>query len=105
MTDETSTASDETEEPNPLDRGGRHGSFASLTLGALGVVFGDIATSPLLPAISVLSAIEGLKLLPPRLRANVVPITVAILVVLFGVQSHGTGGLRRLFGPIMDLRS
>ncbi|MBS2033548.1 potassium transporter Kup [bacterium] len=184
----------EPDEPEPADTGGVHGSYAALTLGALGVVFGDIGTSPLYtvqecfgehgvtaglrdnvlgilslffwsltlvvtlkyvtvlmradnkgeggimallslvpaeqrriigtsvgwvtvlvligasllfgdgvitPAISVLSAIEGLKLIDPNLANYVVPITVGILIALFGIQSHGTGGLGKLFGPIM----
>ncbi len=194
MSDEKAKPVEELDEPIPADAGGIHGSFAALTLGALGVVFGDIGTSPLYtvqecfgqhgvrasvhenvlgvlslffwsltlvvtlkyvtvlmeadnkgeggimallslvpseqrrivgtrvgwvtllvlvgsallfgdgvitPAISVLSAIEGLKLIDPHLGTYVVPITVAILVCLFGIQSHGTGGLGKLFGPIM----
>jgi len=43
------------------------------------------------PAVSVLSAIEGLKLITPALKPFVVPITVLIIIALFAVQSHGTG--------------
>jgi KUP system potassium uptake protein len=53
------------------------------------------------PAISVLSAVEGIKIATPVLETYVVPITVAILVVLFLIQSRGTGLIGRLFGPVM----
>jgi len=55
------------------------------------------------PAISVLSAIEGLKTVEPTLSPWVVPITLVILIGLFMLQSRGTGGLGKLFGPIMAL--
>ena len=54
----------------------------------------------LTPAISVLSAVEGLKLVTPVFEPYVVPITVAILIALFAVQRHGTGRVAALFGPI-----
>lgn len=53
------------------------------------------------PAISVLSAIEGLKLAAPELLAYEVPITVVILVLLFLFQQRGTAGVGAVFGPIM----
>lgn len=53
------------------------------------------------PAISVLSAVEGLKIAAPGLSPYVVPITVAILVVLFLQQRHGTGKIGAVFGPII----
>ena len=52
------------------------------------------------PAISVLSAVEGLKLVTPVLEPYVIPITVVILVVLFAAQRHGTDKVAALFGPI-----
>jgi KUP system potassium uptake protein len=52
------------------------------------------------PAISVLSAIEGLELVSPGLHSYVVPITVIILIALFSVQSHGTEKIGKVFGPI-----
>jgi len=52
------------------------------------------------PAISVLSAIEGLGLVSPGLNKYVVPITVAILIALFSIQSHGTEKIGKIFGPI-----
>jgi KUP system potassium uptake protein len=53
------------------------------------------------PAISVLSAVEGLEVATPSLKNVVVPITVAILLGLFVVQKHGTEGIGRIFGPVM----
>src|SRR6266699_1124488 len=52
------------------------------------------------PALSVLSAIEGLKVATPAFDPYVVPLTVAILVVLFAVQSRGTAKVAAFFGPI-----
>ena len=53
------------------------------------------------PAISVLSAIEGLEVATPRLKTYVVPLTVVVLVMLFAVQRKGTAGIGFVFGPIM----
>ena len=55
------------------------------------------------PAISVLSAVEGLKIATPAFDPYVVPITVVILVALFAVQSRGTAQVAAFFGPIMGL--
>ncbi len=52
------------------------------------------------PAISVLSAVEGLDTATPVFTPYVVPITIVILVFLFIIQSHGTGGVGRIFGPV-----
>ncbi|MGD0526611.1 MAG: KUP/HAK/KT family potassium transporter [Polyangiaceae bacterium] len=62
------------------------------------LLYGDGAITP---AISVLSAIEGLKVLSPSFEPAVIPITCVILVVLFAVQKQGTGAVGQLFGPIM----
>ena len=136
-------------------------SRAALTLGALGVVYGDIGTSPLYtmkevfnpeigipldaqhligavsvifwglmlvvtlkyvllmvgvlgaalfygdsiitPAISVLSAVEGLEQVTPALKPYVLPLSIAILVALFAVQRFGTGLVGKLFGPVITL--
>jgi KUP system potassium uptake protein len=59
--------------------------------------YGDAAITP---AISVLSAVEGLELVAPHLAAYVLPITVVIIVGLFWIQSGGTGRVSILFGPI-----
>lgn len=53
------------------------------------------------PAISVLSAVEGLKVVAPSLEHYIIPITLGIIVALFAAQSHGTGRVAALFGPIM----
>ena len=63
-----------------------------------GLFYGDAV---LTPAISVLSAVEGLKLATPAFDSYVVPITLTILVGLFTVQSRGTGRVATFFGPIM----
>jgi KUP system potassium uptake protein len=60
--------------------------------------FGD---SMITPAISVLSAVEGLKVAQPSLGAAVVPITAVIIVALFLVQRRGTAAVGRMFGPVM----
>ncbi len=52
------------------------------------------------PAISVLSAVEGLEVVSPAFRQYVVPITLVVLFVLFAVQKRGTGGIGKFFGPI-----
>ncbi|HMW36980.1 MAG TPA: KUP/HAK/KT family potassium transporter, partial [bacterium] len=53
------------------------------------------------PAISVLSALEGIEVATPALSSWVIPLTIAILIGLFLVQKHGTTGVGRFFGPIM----
>ncbi len=74
--------------------------LALALLGVLGasLFFGD---SMITPAISVLSAVEGLEVVQPDLERFVVPITAVILVLLFAVQRFGTGRVSRLFGPVM----
>lgn len=60
--------------------------------------FGD---SMITPAISVLSAVEGLKVVEPGLRDWIVPITAVIIAALFAVQRRGTATVGRFFGPVM----
>jgi len=96
------------------DNKGEGGTFALMALGqsvatraaplisVLGVIgasffFGDAV---LTPAISVLSAVEGLQLVAPALDPIVVPLTMFILVGLFAVQSRGTARVATFFGPI-----
>jgi KUP system potassium uptake protein len=55
------------------------------------------------PAISVLSAVEGLEVATPQLQSYVVPPTVLILLALFAVQSRGTARVAAFFGPVMTL--
>ncbi|MEJ1157952.1 potassium transporter Kup [Prosthecomicrobium sp. N25] len=74
-------------------------SIFILVLAALGasLFYGD---SIITPAISVLSAVEGLKLVTPVFEPYVLPITIVILVGLFAVQPRGTGAVAVFFGPI-----
>jgi KUP system potassium uptake protein len=72
-------------------------------IGILGIFgtalfFGD---SVITPAISVLSAVEGVKVAAPRLSHYVVPITLGVLLVLFSFQRHGTEKVGKIFGPVM----
>ena len=97
------------------DNKGEGGTFALMALGqsvakrsaplilVLGVVgaaffYGDAV---LTPAISVLSAMEGLKLVAPHMDDAVLPITIVILLLLFVVQSRGTATVAQYFGPVM----
>ena len=75
------------------------GSSAVILLGIISAAlfYGDAV---LTPALSVLSAVEGLKIVTPAFEPYVVPITVVILVALFAVQSRGTASVAALFGPI-----
>jgi KUP system potassium uptake protein len=72
----------------------------SLGLFGAALFYGD---GVITPAISVLSAVEGLKVAAPALEFYVVPVTLVILVLLFVVQARGTGSMGRLFGPVMCL--
>jgi len=71
-----------------------------IALGVFGaaLLYGD---GMITPAISVLSAIEGLNVAAPHLQPYVIPITIAVLVVLFVFQQRGTGGVGAVFGPVM----
>jgi len=74
-------------------------------IGALGLLgaamfYGDCLITP---AISVLSAVEGLEVHAPALQPFVIPITIAILIFLFWVQRKGTGVVGKVFGPVMLL--
>ena len=70
-----------------------------IVMGILGAAlfYGD---GVITPAISVLSAVEGLELVTPAFKPYVVPITLAVLLALYSVQKHGTGVMGRWFGPI-----
>jgi KUP system potassium uptake protein len=97
------------------DNNGEGGTLSLMALGqralgrrswpllAMGVVGASmfIGDSMITPAISVLSAVEGLKLAAPALEHYVIPLTVFILVVLFSVQSSGTARVASAFGPVM----
>ena len=71
---------------------------ALLGIFAAALFFGD---SMITPAISVLSAVEGLEVIAPRLATFVLPITLGVLTALFAIQKHGTGVVGMLFGPVM----
>ena len=75
---------------------------ALLMVGVFGVAlfFGD---GVITPAISVLSAVEGLEILTPAAKPYVLPVSLAVLVVLFAVQRRGTGVIGRFFGPVTVL--
>lgn len=79
---------------------GRRRLMAATWLGVLGAAlfYGD---SIITPAISVMSAVEGLSVVSPELAGYVVPLSVAILAALFVVQQFGTGAVGRAFGPVM----
>ena len=79
---------------------GRSTAMALLAVIGAALLYGD---GVITPAISVLSAIEGLTVVSPALEPAVVPLTCAILVGLFAVQRLGTGGIGKVFGPIMAI--
>jgi len=99
------------------DNKGEGGIFALLALlrqGKVRRIFGFSVTAVVLvgatllygdgvitPAISVLSAVEGFKILSSNLASYVVPLTILILIGLFYIQKKGTGRVGRLFGPVM----
>src|SRR6516225_323353 len=98
----------------PFDNGGEGGILALMALlrrmherrplimfiGLCGaaLLYGDATITP---AISVMSALEGLHFVAPHLQRYVLPATVVILVALFAVQQQGTGRIGRLLGPVM----
>ncbi|HEX7669960.1 MAG TPA: potassium transporter Kup, partial [Polyangiaceae bacterium] len=81
---------------------GKRGTRVAILLGLFGaaLLFGD---GVITPAISVLSAVEGLSVATPKLEPLVVPISIVILFGLFRVQKRGTGDVGAVFGPIMVL--
>jgi KUP system potassium uptake protein len=83
-----------------LLRMGRHHRPFVVALGLFGaaLIYGDGAITP---AISVLSAVEGLKIIAPDVGHYVLPITIVILLSLFSSQYHGTARIGWVFGPIM----
>jgi KUP system potassium uptake protein len=78
--------------------GKRSGILVSLGLFGTALLFGD---GVITPAISVLSAVEGLEEVSPRFEPWVIPIAITILVGLFSVQRRGTGAVGKVFGPVM----
>jgi KUP system potassium uptake protein len=75
-------------------------TIALIGIGGACLLFGDGAITP---AISVLSAVEGIEVSLPQAAAVVLPISVVVIIGLFAVQSRGSGVVGRLFGPVMLL--
>jgi KUP system potassium uptake protein len=82
--------------------GGTRARWLLMTLGIFGAAlfYGD---GMITPAISVLSAVEGLEVATPALKRYVIPISLIVLIGLFMVQRHGTARVGALFGPVMML--
>lgn len=78
----------------------RRPTIVAVGLFGAALIYGDGAITP---AISVLSALEGLNMATPALQPYVVPAAVAILVALFAIQSKGTSAIGHFFGPVMLL--
>ncbi len=78
----------------------RRAFLVAIGLFGAALFFGD---GIITPAISVLSAVEGLKVATPVLDPYVLPITITVLISLFVIQRHGTGSMGKLFGPVMFL--
>jgi KUP system potassium uptake protein len=83
-----------------LERRWAQAALVALGIFGASLFYGD---GMITPAISVLSAVEGLELVSPSLDSLVVPITLVIITVLFGIQRFGTGAVGRAFGPVMGL--
>ncbi len=86
--------------PQKFRRAGPEGRWILVALGIFGasLLYGD---GMITPAISVLSAVEGLSVATPFFNPYVVPITLVILFILFLIQRRGTAGIGALFGPVM----
>ena len=78
----------------------RRGAILMLGLFGTALFYGDALITP---AISVLSAVEGLEVATPACKPFVIPLTLLVLVVLFSMQRAGTASVGRLFGPVMGL--
>jgi KUP system potassium uptake protein len=87
---------------DPRGKSSRRPLPVLLLLGVFGaaLLYGD---GMITPAISVLSAVEGLKVAAPALHDLVLPLTIVVLVALFAVQRRGSGRIGRWFGPVMLL--
>ncbi len=70
-----------------------------ISLGVFGaaLLYGD---GIITPAVSILSAVEGLNVATPRFEPYVMPISIGIIIILFAVQKHGTGNMGNVFGPV-----
>ncbi len=90
-----STKQDSEDEPNRLSK--KRKFLIMLGLFGTALLYGD---GMITPAISILSAVEGLSLITPVFSPYVTWITVAILVGLFSIQKHGTSAVGKIFGPV-----
>ena len=81
-------------------KGARAGTLIVIGIVGVALFYGD---SIITPAISVLSAVEGLNVTLPEITHLIIPIAAVILVILFAVQRFGTGRVGVLFGPVMVL--
>ena len=80
--------------------GSRRWTLVLVGLFGASLLYGD---SMITPAISVLSAVEGLRVATPLFEPYIIPIVIGILVALFAVQSRGTAGIGKVFGPVTFL--
>jgi len=81
-------------------KGSKRARWLLVLIGLFGtaLLYGD---GMITPAISVLSAVEGIHIATPALEPYAVPVAIVILIALFAIQRHGTGTIGSLFGPIM----
>jgi KUP system potassium uptake protein len=88
--------------PGPVSshRSKRVAMLLGLGIAGAALLYGD---GILTPAVSVLSAVEGLGVAAPAMQPYIVPVTVAVLVALFAVQPFGSGRIGRVFGPVLAL--
>jgi len=77
-----------------------HSTMLMIGLGGAALFFGDAMITP---AISVLSAIEGLEIAIPAVGPYVVPVAAGVLIAVFAIQSRGSGAVGGLFGPVMAI--
>lgn len=84
----------------PKDSKKRAGFIAALGILGTSLLYSD---GMITPAVSVLSAIEGLEVITPSLTPFVLPLSLIVLVLLFPFQSRGTAKIGRIFGPLMSL--
>jgi KUP system potassium uptake protein len=86
--------------PQTKESRAKIGWVALLVIIGAALLYGD---GMITPAISVLSAVEGLEVATPAFKPYVIPITCGVLLGLFAIQRRGTGGVGKLFGPVMVL--
>jgi KUP system potassium uptake protein len=82
----------------PQKKHARIGVVTVMVVAGAALLYGD---GIITPAISVLSALEGVELAAPGFKSAIVPVTCVVLLGLFAIQSRGTGGIGKVFGPVM----